>query len=72
MFQVIRTGMWDSVLFFLIPFGASVESGILRVHLLPLVARATYGLWCEIGTWARRYVEDGEGRVMDLDTEGSE
>jgi hypothetical protein len=72
MFQVIRTGMWDSVLFFLVPFGASVEFGIMWVHLLPLVARAMYGLWCEIGTWDRRYVEDGEGRVMDLDTEGSE
>jgi hypothetical protein len=71
-FQVMRTGTWDSVLFFLVPFGASVESGILWVKLLPLVARAMYCLWCEIGTWARRYVEDGEGRAMDLGTEGSE
>jgi hypothetical protein len=69
-FQVMRTGIWDSVLFFLVPLGASAESGILWVHLLPLVARAMYGLWCEIGTWARRYVEDGEERVIDLDSDG--
>jgi hypothetical protein len=57
-FQVMRTGMWDSVLFFLVAFGPFVESGILWVKLLPLVARAMYRLWCGIGTWARRYVED--------------
>jgi hypothetical protein len=72
LWTLLRTGVWDSVLLFLVPLGGASESRLVWVHLLPLVARAMYWLWCEIRTWARRHVEDGEGRVVDLDVEGSQ